>query len=134
MKVVLDTNILISAFLAEGICARILHRARRGDFIFVLCHPVLMEFQEILKKKFEFEDSEISFFVDIVSEASREICAPGSLVSGVCRDKDDEIILACALEAGADFLVTGDSDLLVLEFFKKTKILAPRDFEMMFID
>ena len=134
MKVVLDTNVLISAFLTDGVCARILRRARKGEFTFVLCSPVLEELQRILREKFGFDDSEISFFASIVSEAAREIRQPEKSVSGICRDADDEAILACAAEAVADYLVTGDDDLLTFRSYEKTKIITPRAFEILFND
>jgi predicted nucleic acid-binding protein len=50
------------------------------------------------------------------------------------RDADDDNILACSLAAEADYLVTGDSDLLELKSFKGMPIIAPRVFEMLFSD
>ena len=51
---------------------------------------------------------------------------------GICRDADDDAILACAAEAEADFVITGDEDLLILESFGKAKIIRPRAFELLF--
>ena len=130
MKVVLDTNVLISAFLTDGVCARILRRARNREFAFVLCRPVLEEFRRILRGKFQFDEGEVSFFTAVVSEATWEIRQPENPFPGICRDTDDEAILVCAAEA--DFLVTGDDDLLILEFYGKAKIIRPREFELLF--
>ena len=55
-------------------------------------------------------------------------------VDGICRDREDDAILACALSAEADYLVTGDTDLLELGTFKGIKIITPRDFELLFND
>jgi len=60
------------------------------------------------------------------------VLAEGTLQTPVCRDRDDDLILACADTADADYLVTGDKDLLVLERYGRSKILSPRDFELMF--
>ena len=132
MKAALDTNVLISAFLTDGVCARILRRARNREFDFVLCTPVLEEFRRILREKFLFEDGDVAFFTAIVSEATSEIRQPEKPLPGICRDADDEAILVCAAEA--DFLVTGDDDLLILESHGKAKIIRPRDFELLFRD
>jgi putative PIN family toxin of toxin-antitoxin system len=132
MKVILDTNVLISAFLTNGVCSRILHRARNREFDFILCMPVLEEFRRILREKFLFDEVDVSFFIAIVSEAIWEIRQPEKPFPGICRDVDDEAILACAAEA--DFLVTGDDDLLILESYGKAKIIRPRAFEMLFSD
>jgi len=134
VKAVLDTNVLISGFLADGVCARILRRARNGDFLFVLPTVVLEEFERVLKNKFRLDDGEVSFFSAIVSEAAGEIHQPVKPVEEICRDRDDDVILACATEGQADFLVTGDDDPLVLKACKRTKILRPRDFELLFDD
>jgi predicted nucleic acid-binding protein len=62
MRAVLDTNVLISAFVTDGLYARILHRARNGEFTFVLCASVLEEFRRILRDKFGFDNGEVAFF------------------------------------------------------------------------
>ena len=134
MKVVLDTNVLISAFLSDGVCSRILRRARNREFAFVLCSPVIEEFSRILKDKFQFDNAETSFFTAVVSEAAHEISRSDKPAPCICRDANDDYVLACAAEAKADFLVTGDDDLLTLVSYGKTKIIRPRDFEILFGD
>ena len=56
------------------------------------------------------------------------------MVSNICRDADDDNVLACALAAKADYLVTGDSDLLIIGIFRGIKIITPREFELLFED
>jgi predicted nucleic acid-binding protein len=56
------------------------------------------------------------------------------VVSGVCRDPDDDQILSCALSAEADYLITGDMDLLELKEFHGIRILTPGAFELLFED
>jgi putative PIN family toxin of toxin-antitoxin system len=125
---------LISAFLSDGICSRILRRARNREFAFVLCMPVIEEFSRILKDKFRFDNAEITFFTSIVSEAAHETSRPEKPVPCICRDANDDHVLACAAEAKADFLVTGDDDLLVLVSYGKVKIIRPRALEILFGD
>jgi putative PIN family toxin of toxin-antitoxin system len=132
VKAILDTNVLLSAFLTDGICARILKRARHKQFSFILCEPVLKETKRILKNKFSLPSTDIEFFLSIISEAANTVYSPEGTLSGVCRDPDDDIILLCASETEADFLVTGDNDLLVLKEYANTKILGPREFELRF--
>ncbi len=134
MRVILDTNVLLSAFLIEGMCSRILRRARRKHISFILCESVLDETKRHLKNKFALADNDITFFVSILTEAADEVHILSHLLSGVCRDPDDDLILACAVETGCDFIVTGDKDLLVLKKFQDTIIISPRDFEMSFSD
>ena len=72
--------------------------------------------------------------LQIVSEAMHSVVRPSQTVQGICRDPDDDAILACTLEAGADYLVTGDVDLLELKTFKGIRIVTPREFELVFDD
>jgi putative PIN family toxin of toxin-antitoxin system len=134
LKVILDTNVLLSAFLTDGMCARILKRARQKDFSFILCEPVLLETKRHLKNKFSLTSRQINLFVAILTEAADETYRPAGSLAGVCRDPDDDIILVCVAETKSDFLVTGDKDLLVLQAYQGTKIISPRDFEILFID
>ncbi|MBA4368089.1 MAG: putative toxin-antitoxin system toxin component, PIN family [Desulfobacterium sp.] len=134
MKVILDTNILLSAFLTNGICARILKRARHKYFSFILCAPVLNETKRLLNNKFSLTAREIAFFVSVLSEAADEEYHPVGVLSGVCRDPDDDLVLLCAAETKTSYLVTGDKDLLVLKEYQDTKIISPRDFELLFGD
>ena len=132
MKAILDTNVLLSAFLTEGMCARILKRARHKQFSFILCKAVLKETKRILENKFSLSSTDIDFFLSIIAEAADTVYSKEGTLSGVCRDPDDDIILLCASETEADFLVTGDNDLLVIKEYANTKILSPREFELHF--
>jgi putative PIN family toxin of toxin-antitoxin system len=58
----------------------------------------------------------------------------GVSVSGVCRDKDDDNVIAGALAANVNYIVTGDNDLLVLRKYKGIKIISPRGFELLFTE
>ena len=134
MKAVFDTNVLIAAFLTEGICAKLLIRARKRDFDLILCDAILQEFERVLKKKFAASPSEISDVSALLSEAACDIRRRIDTIVPVCRDPDDDPILACAREAVADYIVTGDEDLLVLKSYEGTGIISPREFERFFSD
>jgi putative PIN family toxin of toxin-antitoxin system len=134
VKAVFDTNVLIAAFLTEGICAKLLIRARKRDFDLILCDAILQEFERVLKKKFATSPSEISEVLAILSEAAWDIRLRIDTIAPVCRDPDDDLILACARESVADYIVTGDEDLLVLKDYQGTSIIGPREFERLFPD
>ena len=127
MKAVFDTNVLIAAFLTDGLCAKLLLRARRNEFSLILCPFILQEFQKFLQ---------IEMAVNLLKEAASEINQPSffSGIKRICRDADDDNILKCALASESDYLVTGDDDLLTLHKYGKTKIIKPRQFESLFID
>ena len=132
MRVVFDTNVYIAAFVADGICARLVRRSRRREFELYLCHVVIREFSAKLKVKFHCTAKEIVQVCSLISEAATAILAEGTLPHPVCRDHDDDPILACAETAAAKYLITGDKDLLVLKKHGGCHILSPREFELMF--
>ncbi len=134
MKAVFDTNVLLAAFITEGICSKILVRGRKRQFHLILCPVILREFERVLIKKFSITRNEARSILQIVSEAMHSVVSPSQSVQGICRNPDDDAILACALEAGADYLVTGDVDLLELKIFKGICIVTPREFELLFND
>ena len=134
MRAVFDTNVLVAAFVTEGICSKLLIRSRKSQFHLILCPIILQEFERVLTKKFSATRNETRSALLIVSEAIHSVVHPLPLGQSVCRDPDDDAILACALEAKADYLVTGDEDLLELKIFKRIRIVTPRDFELLFND
>jgi len=131
VKAVFDINVFLAAFLTEGVCAKLLTRARKQQFSFITCPFIVHEFERILTKKFSATKQEKNALV-LIAEAAQEIVQPSEIPTGACRDKDDDNVLACALEAEADYFVTGDNDLLHLKVFKGIRIITPRDFEMLF--
>jgi putative PIN family toxin of toxin-antitoxin system len=134
MRAVFDTNVLLAAFATEGLCATLLRRARKREFQLILCPGILQEFRRVLRGKFTAAPEEIRKAVALIQEAA-EVVTPGPApLPGVCRDRSDDAILACALAARADFLVTGDDDLLEVRTFQRIRIVRPRDFEALFTD
>jgi len=134
VRAVFDTNVLVAAFVAEGICSKLLTRGRKRQFHLIVCPIILQEFERVLIKKFSATRNETRSALRIVSEAVHSVVHPSQPVQSVCRDPDDDAILACVLEARADYLVTGDEDLLELKGFKGIRIVTPRDFELLFND
>jgi putative PIN family toxin of toxin-antitoxin system len=92
------------------------------------------EFRRILVEKLSASRSEADEAIKLASEASVMIVHPKQLITGVSRDPDDDNILACVLAANADYLVIGDHDLLDLHEFERTRIISPREFELLFND
>ena len=134
MKAVFDTNVLIAAFLTEGVCSGLLIRARKQAFNLVLCDDIIREFEGILIKKFKLTSTDISEISAIVSEAASEILHKLGPIPNICRDPNDDMIIACAIDAAADYIVTGDEDLLTLKRYKDIVIINPRNFEALFAD
>ena len=134
MRAVFDTNVLVAAFVTEGMCSKLLMRGRKKQFHLIACPVILQEFEHVLIKKFSATRNEVRSALQIFSEAIHSVVRPSPLGQSVCRDPDDDAILACAFEARADYLVTGDMDLVELKIFKGIRIVTPRDFELLFND
>ena len=132
MIAVFDTNVLIAAIITEGICSKILRRARAGEVSLVSCPFIIMELRRTLSKKFRLSHDELSSAMDPISDAISQVIEQRLKVKDICRDADDDNIIACAAAANADYLVTGDSDLLEIKKFQGIQIVTPRDFEALF--
>ncbi len=132
MIAVFDTNVLIAAIATEGICPKLLHRARAGEFVLALCPFITKEIRRVLAGKFRLSKDEAASATEPINEAVRRIIEHNLKVKGVCRDADDNNIIACALAAEADYLVTGDAALLKLKTYQGVRIITPRDFEALF--
>jgi uncharacterized protein len=134
MKVVFDPNVLIAAFITEGLCSKILFRAKRGEFELYLCPFILDEFQKKLRSKIGADPTEIREAISLISESASVKMPEMSAIKihKVCRDPDDDEILACAVAIGANCLVTGDSDLQEIGNYGSVKIVSPRSFELLF--
>ena len=133
MKAVFDTNVLVAAFVTEGVCAKLLGRARRKQLDLVISLFILKEFENVFLKKFSASKEQIRAAAKLISEVA-QVVIPTRKVTGVCRDPEDDPILSCALSAKADYLVTGDFDLLELKEFHGIRILTPGAFELLFED
>jgi uncharacterized protein len=124
VRVVLDTNVFIAAVVADGLC-RDLVRVRVPHTV-ITSEPLLNELRTISRAKFAVDPVELPLLAQLNEEA--EIVTPAELRAGVCRDEDDDVVLATALAGKADVIVTGDEDLLVLKKFRGIEILSPRQF------
>jgi len=128
VKVILDTNVLISAFIFGGKPRIILEQVIRGNLQLNISDPILDEIKRVLNRpKFNYPPSVIQLIIYELLRAS-DFVIPMRKVNVIEGDPDDNKILECAIESGADYIVTGDSHLLKLETYKKTKIVSPSKF------
>jgi len=129
MKVLVDTNVLISAFVFGGNAERVLEKVLAlGD---VVCSVfILDELTRVLTKKFAVPAEKVTRILDTLNQIVVMI-EPNSPLPDVCRDPDDSNILQLAASSNADFIVTGDKDLLTLGAFGRTQIVSPATFLQM---
>lgn len=127
MKIFTDTNVLVSAFTARGLCADLLeviltdHQLMTGEF-------VLQELERVLITKLNVPVEKVTDTIRFLNKHHVEPI-PENPSEIKVRDEDDRWVLESALRANADILVTGDKDLLVLsESITLIKIISPRGF------
>lgn len=130
MRIVIDTNLLVSAFIFGGKVKRKLERILANERIYILTsEAVNEELQEVLFrdkfKKFQekkFIESQLfAFLADVVTVTITQTFTD-------CRDSKDNKFLDLAVSGHADFIITGDGDLLELHPFHGVKIVTITDF------
>ena len=124
MKVALDTNVLISAVAARGLCADVFNLIL-AEHELVLGETVLSEVRRVLREKMRVPAKLADEFVSLLREEGFVVKRAGTLFIAI-RDKSDLPVLAEAIAGKADVLVTGDKDLLDLTDELPIQILTPR--------
>lgn len=125
MKVVFDTNILVSALVFPGGRADIaLRRIIEERDRLLLSKPILDELLGILARKFSRDAEELAHVAVFLSDLSIVVKPRRKLA--VLADEPDNRILECAVSGGAGAIVTGDKTLLELKTFRKMKLLSLR--------
>lgn len=128
IRVVLDTNVCISAILFGGKPEVIIDLARRGKIEVIISEFIIGEIADILRRKFEWGNWQILEALEELREFTN-LVIPRERVSIISEDPIDNRILECALEGKADYIVSGDKrHLLPLKEFKGIKIISVSDF------
>lgn len=128
IRVVLDSNVYISAFLFGGHPRTILERIVSGRLSGAVSVAILDEIREVLRRpKFGLSDKAIMALMAEIQDLC-EIVTPAESVRAVATDPDDNRVLECALAAGASVIVTGDTHLLALGQWRNISIRSPADF------
>lgn len=131
-RIVLDTNLLISFLIApKGVAGRMVeagmvHRLYRV----VSCPAILNELRRVaalpkIRNRYGIGDEDIEALIELL--AARGIIAEGQQTVSVVQDPGDNMVLACAREASASLIITGDSHLLDLKSWEGICIVTPRE-------
>lgn len=124
MKVFLDTNVLVSAYTARGICADLL-RYILAEHALLTGEVNLVELRRVLRDRFH-ASSELIASVEAELRDETIVPKPAKPSPLPIRDPDDRWVLASAVEGQADLLVTGDQDLLAVARQASLAIVDPR--------
>ena len=128
MRVVLDTNVFVSAVFFGGHPGRVLAAWRDGVLDVVVTEEIIGEYVRVGERLSErFPGVDLGPALDLIA-AVAVLVAPSPLPEPVCRDADDDKFLACALAAEARYVVSGDRDLLAVSPYRGVTVVRPRDF------
>lgn len=133
VRVVLDTNIMVSALLFKGELSKIVDLWKRGKITPVVSRKTFHEFMRVLEyPKFSLTKIEIKTIIEQEVLPYFEVVEVPDEIEGVCKDPDDDKFLSCAISASAGFIVSGDKDLCDLRIYKSIKIIGALEFLKMF--
>jgi putative PIN family toxin of toxin-antitoxin system len=132
-RVVLDTNVLVSALLFTGELSKIVDLWQRGEVVPLISRETFDELRAVLQyPKFSLAPDEIQSIIENEILPYFEVVEIKENVRGVCRDPGDDKFLACALSGSAHFIVSGDKDLIVLKSYKTIRIIKAFEFLKLF--
>lgn len=130
IRAVLDTNLIVSYLLTQGeTISRIVDHWERANLVYLISPAMWAELKAVLARPRlrRYMTADPQALLDVIENDALFIEGALSL-EGVSRDPKDDIFLACAVEGEADFIVSGDADLLQLGVYQDIQILRPHDF------
>ena len=129
MRVVLDTNVLVSAFLFTGISSELVPLWQRGAINILLSRGILDEYLQVLSyPKFQLTETEIKELIEEDLLPYVEVVNPRRRLRIVERDPSDDKFLECALAGKARVVISGDKDLLSIRSYRQIRIQTPAQF------
>jgi putative PIN family toxin of toxin-antitoxin system len=126
VRIVFDTNVLVAAVVASGVCRDLVEYCTEHHDL-VTSRLILDELREKLDRKFRLTSDVVDGILSSF-EGRMQVVDPLPLDPPVCRDPDDDWVLATAIEGGCECVITGDADLLDLQQVQGIRMLRPRAF------
>ena len=134
LKAVLDTSILVSAFLRQdGINARVLDRGKEIYHLY-LSEEILEEITRVLftyeriRKKYRYSDEDVREYLEALIITATRVITRLPRIQVIKDDPKDNHVLACGLKSGADYIVSKDDHLLDLKEYRGIKIVSSQEF------
>lgn len=127
MKIVIDTNVLISGVFFGGFPRKILSSVVEKRITACATTEIIDEYEEIIQEMIERKQGHINKGILAPLLNTMELIEPVSCVE-ISRDPDDDKFIECAKDAHALYIVSGDKDLLVLEHYENIQIVTAKDF------
>jgi len=127
-RVVFDTNVLISALGWNAKPENCLKQVFQSSVEGCISSEMLDELQRVMEyPRFEFTDEEKQSFLEVIL-ASFHIVEPQVDIEVIEADPDDNMVVECAVESQADYIVSGDSHLTDVGEYKDIEVLTPTEF------
>lgn len=128
-RLVIDTNLIVSALLFGGVTSKIIEHFESGIFKPIISKEIVREYITVLAyPKFSLEEAEINLLINEYILRYAEIAKPKKLKISGSLDKDDNKFLECAVAGRADALLSGDQHLLRLKVFEEIPIVSFQEF------
>ena len=128
MRVVVDTNVLVSGVFFGGVPGRILEAWRDGTITLVVSPAILDEYHRVGRLlAAEYPGAELEPFLALVAVRAEVVDAP-NLAERLCKDPDDDKFIACALAGTAGVVISGDRQLREVSGWKGIEVMSPRAF------
>ncbi len=127
-RVILDTNLWISFLISKNL-SKLDPFIKKGTLILLFSKESVMEFVDVVERpKFKrfFSQKDIEQILDLFDQFGELVNIKSDV--NICRDEKDNFLLNLSIDGKADYLVTGDKDLLVLKVIKNTQILTMAEF------
>lgn len=126
MRILVDTNVVVSGLIAKGACFEILE-----DLVYshtpIITPYILAECQDVLRHKFHLSSATVKSLISVLDRHFVKGKSSADLLK-VCRDSEDDQIVADALFNQAEVILSGDKDLLSMERYEGMRIVAPKDY------
>jgi uncharacterized protein len=127
VRVILDTNVVLSGFFFGGVPGRILEAWRDRRITLVLSAPILIEYREAgARLETRYGGAEFEAFIGLLVMNSELVDAPAGLPEQVCDDAEDDKFLGAALATGTRLVVSGDAALLRVTGWNGIEVVRPR--------
>lgn len=127
MRVVVDTNVMVSAYLG-GALKTLIIAWKSGKFTLVLSDAIAEEYREVLKRpKFKIEHHELNDFFALLLDGA-EFVIPLETVDIITDDPSDNKFIEAAISGEAELIISGDNHLLELKSFRNISIISAREF------
>jgi uncharacterized protein len=129
LRAVVDTNVVVSSLLNKiGAPARVLEAWRSGEYLLVISPPIIAEIKKVLdlpriRTKYLLADQDIRQLLDLLEKETILVPGMSHVNNPIPDDPADEMFLSCALDAGADVIVSGDRHLLNIKEFEGIPIM-----------